>query len=438
MAKSRIYVCEKTKQQFNLVPNLYPHSRKVYGKWRYKTPDGKMADIWQSIIAIDPSLTPTLLTPEDAIKAAEQLNAELYEQDKTPFMQGRLEKQVEQYIAEREADKESIKSSANWRQAKNYLRKMADNLRHVGLNKLDRDTLYNWFRGLGDYAYRQKNNGTSRDALANQRKHYAAFFGWLIGRNFCPKLADNPFKPNSNGEIKLPEKIVKHSEKNIYRRPMSISDFRLIHNQVINDGREWLADTMMLSLYTSQRRSDLVNLKLTDWDKEKNTLIILNVKKKEQTGETLGQIFDLNRPAFKPLLSLLHKLEARAVALGCPYLVCEPTGAMCSNKEHHAQVLPDRINKVFKMSRDKLNIAWSRKDKNNRSEPTTFHEIRSLSGRILEADGLSTAAIQDRYGHSGESTTLHYLSKQFDRVNLCKAGFDFDLIDDDLETSLAA
>ncbi len=434
MAKTRTYTCPTTNTTTPLVANLYPHSRGQYGKWRYKTPDGKNRDIWRAIEQLDAEVVERPLSVDEAVEAAKLLNNELYSTDKPSFLNGRMTQQVEQYILEREADKETLLDSANWKQARNYLRKMASQLNTVGLKNLDRDTLYNWFRGNGDYAYRQQNNGCSRDALANQRKHYAAFFGWLIGRNFCPKLTDNPFKPNSNGEIKLPQKIVKHSDKNIYRRPMSLGDFKQISAIAVNDDRQWLADCMLLALYTSQRKSDLVTLRLTDWDKERNTIIFLNVKKYEQTGEKLGQIFDLNKPQFKPLLSLLERLEARAKLLGCPFFICEPTGDKAATKVHHAQVLPDRVNKIFKQCRDQIkDISWARKAKNNRSEPTTFHEIRSLSGRILEEEGLSTSAIQNRYGHSGADTTLHYLGKKFDRVNICKAGFDIDSIDENFE-----
>ena len=75
-------------------------------------------------------------------------------------------------------------------------------------------------------------------------------------------------------------------------------------------------------------------------------------------------------------------------------------------REHWSQLLPDYLTRTFAKLRDKTGLVSHMSP----DERPTFHEIRSLSGRLLEKQGWKEEKIQMLYGHADPEMTRHYLA----------------------------
>ncbi|MGB5279008.1 MAG: tyrosine-type recombinase/integrase [Gammaproteobacteria bacterium] len=75
-----------------------------------------------------------------------------------------------------------------------------------------------------------------------------------------------------------------------------------------------------------------------------------------------------------------------------------------AKKDHWAMVTPEMLSREFAKLREKAGI-----EPNAGMNPPTFHEIRSLGGRLLEEQGHSKEFIQALMGHTDQAMTAHYL-----------------------------
>jgi len=424
----RLFVCPDTEKEYSLPANLYQHNRKHKGKWRYKGGLG-LRDIWEYIHQLDDTVPVALLSPEEAIKVADDLNAFYGKQTKKKSkkaMKTTLHREVAMYLDEKNLHKPSSVGSPYFKRREGYLNELADDLSMYKVSNLNRDILKAFFYGTGSFKHRADDKKCTHDAQSNRRKHYAEFFDYLMAKGRVGSVEHNYFKMGSPAEFKIVEKEKTQGIKGNFRRDLTLPEFKQILGACEGD-LEWFADLLRLAVLTGQRRSDLVNTRVADYDEKNQTLLILNVKKYKQTGVRLGQLFDLSLPNQAALRSVVYRMLDRAKQTNCPYLVCQPYGRPSSNKEHPCQILEGYVTKTFeKVRKNFSDISYT---VTGYSNPPTFHGIRGLTGKILLELGYSDSVIQDQYGHEGISITKHYIASEFNSVNVVKAGFDIDQIE---------
>lgn len=111
------------------------------------------------------------------------------------------------------------------------------------------------------------------------------------------------------------------------------------------------------------------------------------------------------------ILPLELRLECFGMSLGDVIKQCRSTGVLSKHLIHQtkswnrspagAPIAVDTISSRFSTTLEALGIEWGDK------APPTFHEIRSLSGRLYKQEGRVNP--QELYGHADEKTTEIYL-----------------------------
>lgn len=169
----------------------------------------------------------------------------------------------------------------------------------------------------------------------------------------------------------------------------------------------WFQVAMDAALHTLQRRGDLVQVKLDDF--QADTLPIIQSK----TGMAI------KIKANDGLKSLIHR--SRWSGTSSPFLVhkkpVRSRREYLDKKEHHTQVTPPMLTKEFSKLRNKAGIKPAPGKK-----PTTFHEIRSLGGRLLVQQGYSEEFVQVLMGHTNIKMTEKYLEDGTIKWTMAEAG----------------
>ena len=180
-------------------------------------------------------------------------------------------------------------------------------------------------------------------------------------------------------EATLPKRPLKRT-----RDRLSLDDYKAIYSTA----DPWFQIAMDAALYTLQRRSDLVRIKLADF--EDDTLPIIQQKTctalRIKANEGLRSV--IRRATWSGVASpfLIHKKPVRRRR---EYL---------DRKEHYTQVTPEMLSREFARLRDRVTETTA-----------TFHEIRSLGGRLLIEQGYSDEFVQVLMGHASMKMTEHYL-----------------------------
>jgi len=168
------------------------------------------------------------------------------------------------------------------------------------------------------------------------------------------------------------------------RDRLTLDDYRAIYDIAA----PWFRIAMDAALYTLQRRGDLVRIKIDDY--QNDTLPIIQQK----TGTAI------RIKANDGLKSLVRRSQWSGVA--SPFLVHKKPHRRrreyLGRKEHHTQVTPAMLSREFARLRQKVT-----------QTSATFHEIRSLGGRLLIEQGFSQEFVQVLMGHTTQSMTEHYL-----------------------------
>ncbi len=89
-------------------------------------------------------------------------------------------------------------------------------------------------------------------------------------------------------------------------------------------------------------------------------------------------------------------------------------------REHWTQLLLEYLTRMFKELRDESGVVSHLKDE----EKPTFHEIRSLGGRLLEHQGWEPEKVQLLYRHTDVEMTRHSPSDGIKWVSAEGANFD--------------
>ncbi|WP_437230533.1 tyrosine-type recombinase/integrase, partial [Salmonella sp. LSP 41/01] len=154
----------------------------------------------------------------------------------------------------------------------------------------------------------------------------------------------------------------------------------------------WFPLAMDLALVTGQRREDIVNMKFSDvFD---NRLYVTQIKTGMKiaiplsltlraTGLRLGTVIDRCR-----LVSRTDFMISAGIRKN------SPTG----------NIHPDGLTKTFVKARKASGVNFS-------NNPPTFHEIRSLAGRLYKNEHGEVFA-QKLLGHTSENTTKLYLDER--------------------------
>jgi len=159
------------------------------------------------------------------------------------------------------------------------------------------------------------------------------------------------------------------------------------YKKIYDKAAPWFQIAMDAALYTLQRRGDLVRIRLDDF--QDDTLPIIQQKTETalriKANDGLRGVF--RRSQWSGITSpyLIHKKPLRV------------SEAVRRRREHHTQVTPEMLSREFARLRKGMDTT------------ATFHEIRSLGGRLLIEQGYSQGFVQVLMGHASEAMTEHYL-----------------------------
>lgn len=163
-------------------------------------------------------------------------------------------------------------------------------------------------------------------------------------------------------------------------------------------GLTGLQNAMRLGRKTLLRRGDLCYLRFADYDNR-----VLEVRPKK-TADSTGV-----------RLRITADDELDAIIAGCrdtvlsPFMVHQMPGKMrpkdqrAEEREHHTQVLPEQLTRLFASARDESKFY------DGAENPPTLHEIRSLGMDDLRKKGWAEERIQQLATHASVDMTKHYL-----------------------------
>ncbi len=185
-----------------------------------------------------------------------------------------------------------------------------------------------------------------------------------------------------------PALATKQPRRKITRQRLSLEEWQKIFD--IADARHrYMGNAMLLALVTDQRLGDISRMKFSDiWDDHLHVI-------QEKTGSKIAIPLSLRLNAINwSLRDVVARCRDYAVS---PYLV--HFFRTTSQAERGAQVKANTLTMNFSKARDLAGIDWGE------GSPATFHEQRSLSERLYEAQGVDT---QKLLGHKSPNQTAKY------------------------------
>ena len=176
---------------------------------------------------------------------------------------------------------------------------------------------------------------------------------------------------NPTDPIKCPKVVVKRSR-------MTLTEFKKILNEAEKTGNEVMYKAMMLALVTGQRRSDIAVMKKS------------NIKRKHL-------LIDQYKTGTK--IALPVKLECKKVKTSLRDIIDSSNNDYLISINNEPVKL-DSITNQFSRLRDRVfkRNYWT-------GNPTTFHEIRSLSERLYREQKIDTMTL---LGHKSQAMTDRY------------------------------
>ncbi|PAP47024.1 hypothetical protein CJZ25_09360 [Salmonella enterica subsp. enterica serovar Albany] len=149
---------------------------------------------------------------------------------------------------------------------------------------------------------------------------------------------------------------------------------------------------MDLALVTGQRREDIVNMKFNDvFD---NRLYVTQIKTGMKIAIPLSLTLEV--PGLRPgtVIDRCRLVSRTDFMISAGIRKNSPTG----------NIHPDGLTKKFVKARKISGVKFS-------DNPPTFHEIRSLAGRLYK-DERGEEFAQKLLGHTSENTTKPYLDER--------------------------
>lgn len=168
------------------------------------------------------------------------------------------------------------------------------------------------------------------------------------------------------------------------------------HYQAIRQSAEsqpaWFTLALDLALITGQRREDIANMKFSDITDDR--LHVIQIK----TGAMIAIPLALTLKCTS--LKLGTVIDHCRLVSRCDYLI----SAGIRKNSPEGLIHPDSLTKGFVKARNNADIELS-------INPPTFHEIRSLSGRLFESEYGKLFA-QKLLGHKSAKMTEKYLDSR--------------------------
>ena len=185
-----------------------------------------------------------------------------------------------------------------------------------------------------------------------------------------------------------PALATKQPRRKITRQRLSLEEWQKIFD-IADSSHRYMGNAMLLALVTGQRLGDISRMKFSDiWDDHLHVI-------QEKTGSKIAIPLSLRLNAINwSLRDVVARCRDYAVS---PYLV--HFFRTTSQAERGAQVKANTLTMNFSKARDLAGIDWGE------GSPATFHEQRSLSERLYEAQGVDT---QKLLGHKSPNQTAKY------------------------------
>ena len=185
-----------------------------------------------------------------------------------------------------------------------------------------------------------------------------------------------------------PALATKQPRRKITRQRLSLEEWQKIFD-IADASHRYMGNAMLLALVTAQRLGDISRMKFSDiWDDHLHVI-------QEKTGSKIAIPLSLRLNAINwSLRDVIARCRDYAVS---PYLV--HFFRSTSQAERGAQVKSNTLTTNFSIARDLAEIDWGD------GTPATFHEQRSFSERLYEAQGVDT---QKLLGHKSPNQTARY------------------------------
>ncbi|MBX8889458.1 phage integrase Arm DNA-binding domain-containing protein [Enterobacter kobei] len=185
-----------------------------------------------------------------------------------------------------------------------------------------------------------------------------------------------------------PAMATKQPRHKVTRQRLSLEEWKSIY-EAAESMQPYLQCGMLLALVTGQRLGDICKMKFSDiWDD------MLHIEQ-EKTGSRLAIPLDLKCDALG--LTLRDVVSKCRDAVISKYLVHFRHST--SQATRGDSVSSSSLTTSFKKARNKCGIEWEK------GTAPTFHEQRSLSERLYEAQGVDT---QKLLGHKSPQQTAKY------------------------------
>ena len=185
-----------------------------------------------------------------------------------------------------------------------------------------------------------------------------------------------------------PALATKQPRRKITRQRLSLEEWQRIFD-IADANHRYMGNAMLLALVTGQRLGDISKMKFSDiWEDHLHVI-------QEKTGSKIAIPLSLRLNAINwSLRDVVARCRDYAVS---PYLV--HFFRTTSQAERGSQVKSNTLTMNFSKARDLAGIDWGQ------GSPATFHEQRSLSERLYEAQGVDT---QKLLGHKSPNQTARY------------------------------
>ena len=158
----------------------------------------------------------------------------------------------------------------------------------------------------------------------------------------------------------------------------------------------WFPLAMDLALVTGQRREDIANMKFSDvYD---NRLHVTQIKTGMKIAIPLSLTLQATELRLGTVIDRCRLVSRTDFMISAGIRKNSPTG----------NIHPDGLTKTFVKARKLSGINFS-------DSPPTFHEIRSLAGRLYK-DERGEEFAQKILGHTSENTTKLYLDERDDKA----------------------
>lgn len=357
-----------------LADNLYPDPRKRPGYWSYMRPDGSRRTFQAD-------------TVEEANALAEDANAardSFVPEPSTPKLpsRGMTAFHLPEYVRYRERLNRSLVKKASWANRRYALMQFANEFPRLGA--IEMNGIRTWWDTL---------------THAQQKLRHAEFrrfFNWLQAECLVPRIKFNPFTTNDD----LPRLLLKEKPAK-QRAPLTDLQYQAIYNKAGEMGLEALQAAMAISVYTLLRESDVASLRFDQHviDDELRVVVSKSAAQKGSARATRLCWKLEKHPQLRRVIAKARELSLQNSA--CPFLVSHRPARnreWSQAKEHHCQVLPKRLSRMFAEVRDACGI-----------EGPTFHEVRGLGITRLRAAGFALEQIRQIAAHEHIATTKGYM-----------------------------